>query len=419
MTRIRTALAATALAALVAAAPAAAATEQLFAGDGTPLGPPHLAAAGRIAVAAWDETDPGTVRAVIRRAGDWGRPATLPVQAPAVVWDVAVDGRGIAMVAVVERITSAHPGLRVFSAGANGRWTPSTQLAPSGVTYLRGVTLATAADGTAVVAFERYDPPNGHSVVMAASRAPGAPWQRAVEVGRPGAAYEYGLDPDAAAGTRGRAVVVWSDRGSGILASSRSAAGTWSAPVELAGRGYGPKVAMATDGRALAAWATTDQSAITQRIDVRERAAGGRWAPVRRVTGPSGTSAGDPVLAMGARGQALLAVPRGEGTSLAVHVATRLTSGPFDALRRLPVPMAVPPPPALSPAVDAAGAIAGVAWRAGDRVRYVSRRPGAAWSPVRSLGAASQPPALAAAGGRLLVAWVRNGDEIAVREVRS
>jgi hypothetical protein len=136
------------------------------------------------------------------------------------------------------------------------------------------------------------------------------------------------------------------------------------------------------------------------------------------VAGPSGTSAGDPALAVGARGQAVLAVPRGEGTSLAVHVATRGTSGPFDALRRQPVPMAVPPPPALAEAIDATGAIAGVAWRAGDRIRYVSRRPGSAWSPVRSLGAASQPPALAAAGGRLLVAWIRNGDQVAVREVR-
>jgi hypothetical protein len=418
VTPIRTALAAAALAALVAAAPAPAATEQLFAGDGTALGPPHLAAAGKVAVAAWDEADPGAVRAAIRRAGDWGRPAVLPARGPAVAWDAAVDGRGTAMVAVVERITAAHPGLRVFTAGAGGAWTASPQLAPAGARYLRGVTLSAAADGTAVVAFERYDPPRGRSVVMAAVKAPGGRWRPAVEIGRPVAAYEYGLDPDAAAGTRGRAVVVWSDRGAGIVAAARSATGRWGAPAELAARGYGPRVGMAGDGRALAAWAATDQAAITQRIEVRERAPGGRWGPARRVSGHSGTSAGDPVLAVAARGHAVLAVPRGEGTSLAVHVATRPPRGRFDALRRMPVPMPVPPPPELAAAIDATGAIAGVAWRAGDRVRYVSRRPGRAWSRVRSLGAASRPPALAAAGGRLLVAWVRNGDEVAVREVR-
>jgi hypothetical protein len=410
------AIAAIALATALVAAPSASAAEPLFTGDGTPLAAPQLAAAGEVAVAAWSEAEGGQVWTAVRRAGAWSSPTALPVTAPAYVWDVAVDGRGTALVAVVERPGAARARIRVFAAGANGAWTASPQLAPAAARFVRGVTLAAAADGTVVVAFERYDPPNGRSVVMAATRAPGAAWRPAVAVGRPGPADEYGLDPDGAAGTRGRAVVVWSDRGGPIVAAARSAGGRWGDATKLAAHGYGPRVALAPDGRGLATWASTDFRG--QRITVRARTAAGSWGPPRTVPGPRGSSGGGPALAVGAGGRALLAVGRGEGSTLAVHVATRGRRGAFTALRRLPQPMVFPSPVVPAPAVDALTASAGVAWVAGNRVRLVSRRPGGSWSAVRSLGPTSRAPSLAAAGGRLLVGWVESGDRIVVREVR-
>lgn len=417
MVRSRTPFVVVALVAAAASAPAGLGAEPLFTGDGTRLAAPHLAAAGRVAVAAWGEAEPGAVRAAVRRAGVWGPPTVVAAGRPGVVADVAVDAAGAPLVAVLGLSAEDAPRLRVYAAGADGTWTASPQLAPAGARFLRDVTLAAGPDGTVAVAFERYDPPNGRSLVMAAVRTPPGAWTVARGLHRPRAAYEYGPGPEVAAGPGGRVLVTWSDRGRELLAASRGPGGRWTAPRPLAPSGYASQVGFGPDGTSLAVWGATGSRGLGQVIRVRERSPAGRWGPPATAFIPAGNGGLGPRLAVGPAGHAAIAALPTDGSILSVHAATWSPGGALTPFRRLSRPMRMPPliRPAL--AVDEVGN-AGVAWASGGRVRLAVHRAAGGWTPTREIGAAFRPPALAAARGRMLVAWVRNGDEIVVRGVR-
>jgi hypothetical protein len=418
VTRRRTWLITAAFAAAFVVAPGARAAEPLFAGDGTRLSPPHIAAAEDVAVTAWGEAGGGAIRAAIRRAGAWGTSTALPVRAPAVIWDVAVDRRGTALVAVTEGLPFARPGVRVFAAGSNGAWTASPRLAPTGARVIRGLTLAAAPDGTVVVAFERYDPPNGRSLVMAAVRTPAGEWTVARGLHRPEPAYEYGLNPEVAAGPGGRVLVTWSDRGSELLAASRGPGGRWTAPRPLAPSGYASQVGFAPDGSLLALWSAAGSRGLGQVNRVRERSPAGHWGPPTIAFIPGGNGGLGARLVVGPGGHAAIAALPTDGSMLTIHAATRPPGGALTPFRRLTRPMRIPPLVIPALAVDEVGN-AGLAWASGGRVRLAVHRAAGGWTPTRAIGAAFRPPALAAIRGRMLVAWVRNGDEIVVREVRA
>ena len=174
--------------------------------------------------------------------------------------------------------------------------------------------------------------------------------------------------------------------GDGVYAARRAANGTWGAPQRIAPRGRYPvgggQVAIDAAGNALVAIRAFDLETYNWRVmTIAQRASKEAWerpfwlSPKGPTEGPPGPSAGEPSLAMNARGDAVVVWPQavaGSPRALArMRPAGRLAWRPLEAVsvRERGVP-------AVSASIDAEGA-ATAAWaarpRAGARTATVVR----------------------------------------------
>jgi hypothetical protein len=258
------------------------------------------------ATVIWAEF-PGTGGPVVRSAsrpsgGDWSEPVVLSEGTVSSGPRLAVDPQGT--VTAVWLGTAPHdptPGtvnvVRSASRPAGGEWSsPAVALSSDdGTASAAAPQVAVDAQGNATAVWGEYDNVNGY-VAQSARRPPGSAWSAAVDLGA-------GDSPQVAVDPQGNATAVWTfstTPGSAVRSSSRTAAGAWSDPVDMAVKsatdnvGY-PWVATDPQGNVTAIWARFNSTDVIAQA-TRRVAGSSSWSPTADLT------VGRPITAIPAAG---------------------------------------------------------------------------------------------------------------------
>jgi hypothetical protein len=222
------------------------------------------------------------VQAAVRPAGgSWGAPVTLSTFLSILTTSggmaIGTDGAGNVIAAWVES-NPLDVHYAVLPAGS-GSWGPDKAISDQNTEGpAHNLSLAVSPDGSAVVAFG-----GGLDATWAASGTIAGGFSAPVFVGvGDGSSYSRKAAPKIAVDDAGQASLVWSvPNPSRTDAATRSPAGTWSSPTELAGQISSP-VATAIDGagNAIAVFGSSYAWHL----------AGESWGPVMPL--PSGSSGG-------------------------------------------------------------------------------------------------------------------------------
>jgi PASTA domain len=289
-----------------------------------------------------DLTGAATDRAP-RRARRATRHARLPLAAAVALilapgagnaWAADWSGAFVGNVAAaptggVVAIWTENPGansiVQAASRPAGGAWQPPVNVSAPGA---GGGEVAIGPTGDAVAVWTRPDGVN--RIVQAAARPAGGGWQAPVDLSAP---TSPDLAPHVAVGAGGVAYAVWLSRNTNgtsvVQAAARSAGGAWQAPVDLSSPGRnddGPRVAVDSEGDAVAVWGWQDQSGTGHEVvQAAARPAGGAWhAPV--TLSAVGDPADMPRVAMNPAGVAY-AVWRDPSNNGTVQAAARAAGG--------------------------------------------------------------------------------------------
>jgi hypothetical protein len=193
--------------------------------------------------------------------------------------------------------------------------------------------VAVDPDGNAVVVWSRSDGANLR--IQAIRRAAGGNLSSVKNLstsGRDAHAARVGID------AQGNAIVAWlrSDGSNErVQVRRRSRGGTLSAVQTLSAAGQSavtPSLAVDASGRAVVVWARPDGA--NYRIQIRRRAAGGSLSSVKTVSDP-GEHAVDPKVGLDAKGNATAVWSRSEGASARVQVVRRSAGGSLSAVETL------------------------------------------------------------------------------------
>jgi hypothetical protein len=231
-------------------------------------------------------------------------------------------------------------GTAVWERHVDRSWVIQSATRSVGGVWSAPVTLSAAGAGSALVAAG----PEGNvtavwllgreegwrSVVQSATRSAGGSWSAPVTLSAPRKAArspQIALDPE------GGATLVWEEEHSGAIESAtRSAGGSWSAPVILSApgvRGAWPQVAVDSQGNATAVWAGDVFRGRPQssRIQSATRPAGGGWSAPVSISQPGHRHVQLPQIAVSPQGEATAIWQRSNGSYLVVQGATRPTGG--------------------------------------------------------------------------------------------
>ena len=278
------------------------------------------------------------------RARAWGAATTLGEAGTGGIAPdagIAADGEAVAVWSCLCTAGRGPTSTRHAVRPPGGAFGAAAPLDPAGAGDLAVLDsrLAVAPSGRAVAV---WSPTPGGGVTAAARPAGGA-------FGAPVALFPRtilgGTNARIAVNDAGEAVAVW--QGEGLLAARRAADGTWSTPERIARPGRysysGPEVALDAAGNALVAVRAFDLETYNYRVmTVALRPGAARWdqpvwlSPKGPTEGPPGPSAGDPSLAMNARGDAVVAWSQtvgGRPRALArLRPAGRLAWRPLEAV---------------------------------------------------------------------------------------
>jgi hypothetical protein len=182
---------------------------------------------------------------------------------------------------------------------------------------------------TAVWLLEREE--GWRSVVQSATRSAGGSWSAPVTLSPPRKAAR---SPQIALDPQGGATAVWEEEYSGATQSAtRPPGGSWSAPVTLSATGVRtawPQVAVDSQGNATAVWAGavfSDDRIQSHRIQIATRPAGGSWSAPVSISQPGHRLVQDPQIAVSPQGDAIAIWQRSNGSYLVVQGATRPAEG--------------------------------------------------------------------------------------------
>lgn len=227
--------------------------------------------------------------------------------------ETAIWGRRVGRSRVVQSSTRSVGGI----------WSAPVTLSASGA---GSALVAAGPEGnvTAVWLLEREE--GWRSVVQSATRSAGGTWSAPVTLSPPRKAAQYlqiALDP------QGGATAVWREEYSGAIESStRTSGGIWSAPVALSANGVvggWPQVAVDSQGNATAVWAGS--ASTSRRIQTATRPAGGTWSAPVSISKAGHRHVQDPQIAVSPQGEATAIWQRSNGSYLVVQGATRPAGG--------------------------------------------------------------------------------------------
>jgi len=216
------------------------------------------------------------------------------------------------------------------SRSAGGSWSAPVTLSPAGA---GSALVAAGPEGnvTAVWLLEREE--GWRSVVQSATRSAGGSWSAPVNLSPPRKAAR---SPQIALDPQGGATAVWEEEYSGAIESStRSSGGVWSAPVALSAPGVRaawPQVAVDSQGNATAVWAGRASNGRriqiqSRRIQTATRPAGGTWSAPVSISKAGHRHVQDPQIAVSPQGEATAIWQRSNGSYLVVQGATRPARG--------------------------------------------------------------------------------------------
>ena len=350
-------------------------------------------------------------------APTWLAPVDLaPNPNPALAFQrprVAVDPAGDA-IAVWTNDTGTNVVVEASTRPAGGAWQPAVVLSAAGQDASLPA-VAVGRTGNALVVWTRSNGAN--TIVQAAAKPLGGPWQAPVDVSAPG---QDATEPQVALDAQDDAVAVWSRKsGSDTIAQAASrpaSSGVWQTPANLSAAGAtaaGPQVAMDAQGVATAVWSRYDGSVEVVQSSSRS-ASGGAWpTPVNlTVVGATGRF---PQLAVNAQGDAVAAWTGVTDTSFVTQASTRAgAGGAWAAPVNLSAGLDAQSPRV---AIDAAGDAVAV-WKGNsnaDRVQ-AAVRPGSAqgWQAPADLSAdgyrAGPPDVAIDDAGNATAVWARTTD---------
>lgn len=230
--------------------------------------------------------------------------------------ETAIWGRRVGRSWVVQSATRS----------VGGSWSAPVTLSAAGA---GSALVAADAEGnvTAVWLLEREE--GWRSVVQSATRSAGGSWSAPVTLSPPRKAAR---SPQIALDPQGGATVVWEEEYSGAIESStRSSGGIWSSPVTLSADGVvggWPQVAVDSQGNATAVWAgrASDGRRIqiqSRRIQTATRPAGGTWSAPVSISKAGHRHVQDPQIAVSPQGEVTAIWQRSNGSYLVVQGATR------------------------------------------------------------------------------------------------
>jgi PKD domain len=251
---------------------------------------PHVAVgADGDAVAVWSSVrHSGGTRQIVMAAslqagGRWSEPVALSDEEGIAVSyepEVVVDGRGDAT-AIWSEETGYASAVHASTRPKGGEWSAPVELTELADRVASTPRLAVDPQGDVTAVWNWHVPERGSGVIQTSTRSAAGSWSEPVDL----SGEEPGLEPQIAVGPGGEAVAVWY-RSSGDISSAsaawRVAGGGWRAAVELApddANAYLPQVAIDPQGTATAVWESSDSGGVFVRSST--SAAGGPWsAPV-------------------------------------------------------------------------------------------------------------------------------------------
>lgn len=243
---------------------------------------------------------------------------------------IASDGSGN-VVAIWRELDGDTSAVGAAVRPAGGAWSSAQRISePAAAT--ESPKLAMDALGNAVAVWQRST--GRDSVVQAAVRPAGGDWSDPQNLSAPN---EVAFNADVAI-RAGRATALWTvldDRRTAIETSSRTIAGTWSSSERISGpigNASTPLIALDDAGAAVAAWRWSDGAYLV--VQAAMRSTQGVWSPPEVLSG-AGRSASQPLLAMDANGNALVAWLRFNGSWTAAQVVSRPAGGSWTEPRNL------------------------------------------------------------------------------------
>jgi hypothetical protein len=284
------------------------------------------------ATAVWQlyGAEDGIVKSAVRRAGgSWSAPFRLfdEVGDAYGSLQIAVDPAGNTT-AVWERRESRSFVVQSATRLAGGSWSAPVNLSNAGADSAL-VAVDPEGEATAVWVLERDG--GNRSVVQSATRSAGGSWSAPVNLSPAGKAAR---SPQVVLDPQGGATAVWEEENSGAIQSaSRPAGGSWSAPVDLSAAGkwaFAPQVAVDSQGNATAVWEGGSNESKGSLIQSATRPAGGSWSAPVNLSKPGGF-AQEAQIAVDPQGDATAIWARSNGRDLVVQGAMRPAGGSWSA----------------------------------------------------------------------------------------
>jgi hypothetical protein len=265
--------------------------------------------------------------AVRQAGGPWSTPSRfLGGLEDAYELQIAVDPLGNQTAIWVRRVGRSWV-VQSATRSVGGSWSAPVTLSPAGA---GSALVAAGPEGnvTAVWLLEREE--GWRSVVQSATRSAGGSWSAPVSLSPP---RKGARSPQIALDPQGGATAVWEEEHSGAIESAtRSVGGSWSAPVTLSATGVRadwPQVAVDSQGNATAVWAGRVSSG--SRIQTATRPAGGTWSAPVGISRAGRRLVQDPQIAVSPQGEATAIWQRSNGSEFVVQGATRPAGGGWSA----------------------------------------------------------------------------------------
>jgi hypothetical protein len=345
------------------------------------------------------------IQAAVRRKalGPWTVKTISPPGGEAFNPQIALDAQA-RTVAVWQQFNGAQQEIR----GITGRGTSWGQVKTLSGLGAFDARMAGNDAGLAVAAWQRF---NGARFVIQAARNTGGSWAATQDLSDGGS--ENATGARVALDAAGDAVVVWQAELGGTTyarAAVSVAGGPWSAPITLSGPGAtNPEVAVG-GGEAFAVWQRAIGS--DSAVEVTGWRVGSAPPPGRALSQP-GQRADQPDVAVAANGRAIAAWRAFDGRNFVVTGAVRAPGAGFEAPRALAQPRADSVGPRVG--VDTAGNGVVVWVRSdgtNDILQSATRLAGAGdWLPIVNLtppGGDAFTPQVMLAGGRGIATFVRS-----------
>jgi hypothetical protein len=285
------------------------------------------------ATAVWQQYRGGKLiyeNAVRQAGGPWSTPSPFSGGLEgAYGLQIAVDSLGNETAIWVRRVGRSWV-VQSATRSVGGSWSAPIALSAPGA---GSPLLVAGPEGNVTAVWLLVREEGRRSVVQSATRSAGGTWSAPVALSPP---RKNARSPRIALDPQGGATAVWQEAYSGAAESAtRSSGGIWSAPVTLSVTGVRadwPQVAVDSQGNATAVWAARACNCRRigiqgRRIQTATRPAGGTWSAPVSISKAGRRLVQDPQIAVSPQGEATAIWQRSNGSSLAVQGATRPAGG--------------------------------------------------------------------------------------------